>query len=135
MRIEQGYSVAVNFRVTNGAWSDNLKMAITRFIIDLTRLKKSQIRFIFSVFYHNRGWPIGFLVREVLEVTNNYAEAVEQLSQSELIAPCYFTICGTKQSSTLGTLLTRRRKSEDKRYMFQYKYNPIVEIIVFYLTD
>lgn len=73
---------------------------------------------LYSVFLSvfRRGWPIGFLVREVLESTSDYSIAVEQLAQSSLIAPCYFTICGVKQSQTFGTLLTRRQTSEEKRY-------------------
>lgn len=41
--------------------------------------------------------------------------AVEQLAQSSIIAPCYFTICGISKSQTIGTLLTRRQASEEKR--------------------
>jgi hypothetical protein len=61
------------------------------------------------------GWPIGFLVREILESTKDYHTAVEQLAQSSIIAPCYLTICGISQSHTIGTLLTRRQTSEENR--------------------
>ncbi len=54
-------------------------------------------------------------MREVLESTNNYDVAVEQLAQSSIIAPCYFTICGLSQSQTFGTLLTRRQTTEENR--------------------
>ena len=61
------------------------------------------------------GWPIGFLVREVLESTCHYDVAVEHLAQSSIIAPCYFTVCGTSESKTQGTLITRKQTSEEKR--------------------
>ena len=61
------------------------------------------------------GWPIGFLVREVLESTCQYDVAVEQLAQSSIIAPCYFTVCGTRESKTQGTLITRQQTSEENR--------------------
>ncbi|CAF0844433.1 unnamed protein product [Adineta steineri] len=92
MRTQDGYSVSVNFRHTGGSLGTNLKTALTA------------------------GWPIGFLVREVLESTHTYDIAVEQLAQSSIIAPCYFTICGTSQCRTFGTLLTRKQASEEKRW-------------------
>ncbi|CAF4883853.1 unnamed protein product, partial [Rotaria sp. Silwood1] len=60
-------------------------------------------------------WPIGFLVHEILESTSNYNIAVEQLAQSPIIAPCYFTICGTSQCKTIETLITRKQTSEENR--------------------
>ncbi|CAF3873076.1 unnamed protein product [Rotaria sordida] len=92
MRVQNGYSVSVNFRHTGGQLTTNLKTALAS------------------------GWPIGFLVREILESTHNYELAVEQLAQSSIIAPCYFTICGTSQSKTLGTLLTRKQTLEENRW-------------------
>ncbi|CAF1004560.1 unnamed protein product [Adineta ricciae] len=93
MRVHNGYSVSVNFRHTGGALTANLKTALAS------------------------GWPIGFLVREILESTNTYEMAVEQLAQSTIIAPCYFTVCGTRQSQTIGTLLTRKQNTEEKRWI------------------
>jgi hypothetical protein len=63
------------------------------------------------------GWPIGFLVREVLESTNDYTIAVEQLAQSLIIAPCYLTICGTSENHDPGTLITRKQNSEEQRFV------------------
>ncbi|CAF4345728.1 unnamed protein product [Rotaria sp. Silwood2] len=91
MRVKNGYSVSVNFRHTGGQLTTNLKTALAS------------------------GWPIGFLVREILESTDKYELAVEQLAQSSIIAPCYFTICGTSQNKTLGTLLTRKQSLEENR--------------------
>ena len=42
------------------------------------------------------AWPIGFLVREVLESVDNYDSAVSALALSKVIAPVYFTIAGTE---------------------------------------
>jgi hypothetical protein len=75
--------------------------------------EKSSLNLSLHIF--SSGWPIGFLVREILESTNSYDLAVEQLAQSSIIAPCYFTICGTSRNETAGTLLTRRQTSEENR--------------------
>jgi len=85
------FSVSVNFRVTDGGsmWS-NIKNALTS------------------------CWPVGFLVREIFESASSFNEAVGHLSNSNLIAPCYITICGLNSGE--GVLLTRDRKQETNRW-------------------
>eukprot|EP01111_Echinosteliopsis_oligospora_P006314 TRINITY_DN20397_c0_g1_i1.p1 TRINITY_DN20397_c0_g1~~TRINITY_DN20397_c0_g1_i1.p1 ORF type:complete len:459 (-),score=104.22 TRINITY_DN20397_c0_g1_i1:23-1399(-) len=97
-----GYSVSVNFRNTSSSYLQNLKQAIVR------------------------GWPIGFLVRACFEIKQTYEAAVEALANSHVIAPCYFTICGTHNSQTIGTLLTRRRTSEEQRLTVR-ENGPIIQ--------
>ncbi|CAF2530501.1 unnamed protein product [Rotaria sp. Silwood2] len=110
MRVKNGYSVSVNFRHTGGQLTTNLKTALAS------------------------GWPIGFLVREILESTDKYELAVEQLAQSSIIAPCYFTICGTSQNKTLGTLLTRKQSLEENRSSKLLSEYPICNDITIYGT-
>ncbi len=56
----------------------------------------------------------GFLLREVLETEASFSRAVGALALSELIAPVYFSICGTRPSE--GALLTREREAESQRW-------------------
>eukprot|EP01130_Rhizamoeba_saxonica_P017581 TRINITY_DN8559_c0_g1_i2.p1 TRINITY_DN8559_c0_g1~~TRINITY_DN8559_c0_g1_i2.p1 ORF type:complete len:256 (-),score=46.16 TRINITY_DN8559_c0_g1_i2:54-821(-) len=60
------------------------------------------------------SWPIGFLLREVFDTTNNYANAVSCLAQTSLIAPCYFTCCGINPGE--GDLITRNPNGEENRW-------------------
>jgi len=81
------YSVSVNFRVTDeGTFWNNIKNALSS------------------------CWPIGFLVREIFETESSFFKAKSFLSDSELIAPCYVTICGVNEGE--GALITRDRKKE-----------------------
>eukprot|EP00164_Ancoracysta_twista_P010946 GFYU01016682.1.p1 GENE.GFYU01016682.1~~GFYU01016682.1.p1 ORF type:complete len:469 (-),score=72.64 GFYU01016682.1:29-1411(-) len=80
-----GYSCSVNFRVADGTYWSNLKRAI------------------------GGSWPSGFLLREVLESTPDYAQASTYLRNSELIAPTYFTIAGMNVNE--GVILARDPKS------------------------
>merc|ERR1712137_235126 len=66
------YSCSVNFRVTGSNYLVNLRNAVTY------------------------CWPIGFLLRAVLEEDVDYATAVRSLAASELISPVYFTCCGVR---------------------------------------
>lgn len=88
-----GYSVSVNFRVTGDGYWQNVKKAITY------------------------SWPIGFLLREVFESESQYTHAVGALALSSVIAPVYFTICGTKPNE--GTLVTRNRDREEQRWTLE----------------
>ncbi len=54
-------------------------------------------------------WPIGYLVREVLTSQKCYSDAVIEFQNSELIAPTYITICGTKKHE--GAIITRDRSA------------------------
>ncbi len=65
------------------------------------------------------SWPVGFLVRETLATANSYSEAVEFLSNSSLIAPCYLTIAGSKPKE--GKLITRNTKGEENPWLFSEK--------------
>jgi len=74
------YSVSINYRATkSGTFWANIKNALTA------------------------SWPIGFLVREILESTRDYKTAYGALSFSELIAPCYITVAGTHGNAVLIT--------------------------------
>ena len=44
----------------------------------------------------NKARWMGFLTREVFEKANSFEEAKQSLSTSELIAPVYFILGGTK---------------------------------------
>jgi len=57
-----------------------------------------------------KAWPVGYLVREVLESTPNYSTAVSFLATSALMAPCYITVCGG--SAKDGVLITRDREKD-----------------------
>jgi len=84
------FSVSVNFRIVGDSYWENVKHLLTY------------------------SWPIGFLVREVLDDPNtDFDAAVRFLANSTVIAPVYFTICGIEEGQ--GTLITRRRESEDQR--------------------
>ncbi len=52
-------------------------------------------------------WPIGYLVREVLTSQKCYSDAVAEFQESELVAPTYITVCGTKKHE--GAIITRDR--------------------------
>lgn len=87
-RRDNSFSIAVNFRaIGSGSFFTNLRHA----------LKDS--------------WPIGFLVRAALTEASGYAAAVSWLRGSKLIAPTYFTVCGSEPGQ--GCLITREREKED----------------------
>lgn len=76
------YSIAVNFRSGDVTLLDNLKHA------------------------QADRWPIGYLVRDILSKQGlTYKEAVNILSNAELIAPTYFSIAGTNRLE--GVIITR----------------------------
>lgn len=53
------------------------------------------------------SWPISFLVREVLDRCDTYAQAVSSLKVSELMAPTYITVAGVNLGE--GIVITRGR--------------------------
>lgn len=59
--------------------------------------------------------PSGFLLRHLLESEPTYDGAVQALASTPLIAPCYFTVCGTLQGE--GALITRGPKEEFNRWL------------------
>jgi N-acylethanolamine-hydrolysing acid amidase len=83
-----GFSVSVNFRRTNtGEIWTNVKKAI------------------------KSSWPIGFLVRHVLQVAGDFNKAVEWFSDAQLIAPCYLTVGGVANNE--GIIITRSHNKTD----------------------
>ena len=84
------FSSSVNFRVTGDSYVENLKKAV------------------------GYCWPIGFLLRAVMEEDTSYSQAVGSLTLSNLISPVYFTCCGVKQNE--GCIITRNRSGEEQRY-------------------
>lgn len=59
--------------------------------------------------------PSGFLIRHLLESEPSYDAAVLSLASTPLIAPCYFTVCGTQPGQ--GTLITRGPKEDLNRWL------------------
>lgn len=85
------WSCSLNFRTTtNGTFWDNLKSTV------------------------NGGTPSGFLIRHLLESEPNFDAAVQALATTPLVAPCYFTVCGTSHGQ--GALISRSAKEELNRW-------------------
>ncbi|KAL9654092.1 hypothetical protein ABK040_011635 [Willaertia magna] len=80
------FSVSINFRRTeDGTFGKNVLKSITS------------------------GWPISFLVREVLQDCTSYEEACAVLQNSKLIAPVYITVAGCHEGQ--GKIITRNRET------------------------
>lgn len=60
----------------------------------------------------NGAWPVGFLMRHLLETETSYDKIKHYLEISPLISPCYLTIGGLE--SGVGVVLSRTRDSVDK---------------------
>ena len=54
---------------------------------------------------------IGIFVRETLERAATYAEAIDALNTTHLIAPAYYIIAGTEKGE--GAVVTRNRTTPD----------------------
>lgn len=80
----QLYSIAVNFRRTKE--------------MTLTQLLKNAYK------TSNMDWPVGYLVRNMIELEYSYGTTIDLLSLSKLISPCYLTLCSSDGS---GIVLTR----------------------------
>ncbi|KAL0481892.1 acid ceramidase [Acrasis kona] len=52
-------------------------------------------------------WPIGLLIRHVLDQNLTFHDTVQQLSNKYIMSPCYLTLTGA--SAFEGTLITRSR--------------------------
>lgn len=102
------FSVSVNFRIIGDSMWTNIKKAATS------------------------CWPIGFLLREVFETAPDFDTAVKWLSNSKLIAPCYFTVCGTQVGE--GCLLTRNRDDVEQKWELASK-GPIVQTNIDHWND
>ncbi|KNC52083.1 acid ceramidase subunit beta [Thecamonas trahens ATCC 50062] len=85
------FSASVNFRLTeDGSYWGNVKRLLAR------------------------SWPIGFLLREVCESTQAYADAADILATASLVAPVYFTLCGIAPGE--GCIITRGPSVEERRW-------------------
>eukprot|EP00010_Vexillifera_abyssalis_P001685 CAMPEP_0201553204 /NCGR_PEP_ID=MMETSP0173_2-20130828/19503_1 /ASSEMBLY_ACC=CAM_ASM_000268 /TAXON_ID=218659 /ORGANISM="Vexillifera sp., Strain DIVA3 564/2" /LENGTH=508 /DNA_ID=CAMNT_0047963831 /DNA_START=44 /DNA_END=1566 /DNA_ORIENTATION=+ len=87
---EQAFSISINFRSTGGSFFSNLKKGL------------------------GRGWPVSFLVRELLESETSYSRVVTFLANSKIMAPCYLTVCGVRKGE--GVVITRGREREYQRW-------------------
>ena len=87
-----GFSVSVNYRRTKAGGEDMVAGV-------LQNLKRGLAG----------HWPVSFLVREVMETETTFQRAVEALRMSELMAPVYHTIAGTRPGE--GVVLARDRES------------------------
>lgn len=58
------------------------------------------------------SWPVGFLIRHLLETEDNYDNIKMYLSNSALISPCYLTLGGVKAGE--GVIISRTRDNVDK---------------------
>jgi len=68
-------SISLNYRSTQGSLLENIQ-----------NLYKSY-------------WPAGYLIRHLMESDLTCQQVINSLSQSTLVAPCYFIICGTKKDN------------------------------------
>lgn len=59
------------------------------------------------------SWPIGYLVRRVLEREGGYDGCVHAMATTPLMAPCYVMICGLKRGE--GCQLTRSEQGDVRR--------------------
>lgn len=57
------------------------------------------------------SWPIGFLIRHVLETESSYEKIEQYLSQSKIVSPCYIILSGCKIGS--GRIIVRSREGVD----------------------
>lgn len=87
-----GFSISVNYRRTKSGDQNGVAGV-------LENLKRGIVG----------HWPVSFLVREVLETESSFQGAVDALRMSELMAPVYFTIAGTRPGE--GLVLSRDREA------------------------
>jgi len=57
------------------------------------------------------AWPVGLLLRKVLEDEDNFAAAVAAISSSPVIAPCFVTLCGSQPGE--GVVISRLEDKTD----------------------
>lgn len=84
------FSVALNYRSTGGSIVDNLK-----------NLVKS-------------NWPGGYLIRYVMESKLSCTDVIATLCKSTLVAPCYFTICGSDVDTCTVIIRDRNKYTLNK---------------------
>ncbi|VBB18342.1 hypothetical protein YASMINEVIRUS_805 [Yasminevirus sp. GU-2018] len=59
----------------------------------------------------NGAWPIGFLIRHLLETESSYSAIKKHLTNSRLISPCYITLSGNRKSRAV--IINRSREDSD----------------------
>ncbi|KAJ6230879.1 acid amidase [Anaeramoeba flamelloides] len=68
------------------------------------------------------SWPISFLVRDCLEDCKSYKELRGSLKLSKIMAPCYITVCGTKDAC----LITRTRNGVEPDSTWHYQKKGVI---------
>jgi len=81
-------SIALNYRRTNDRIIENFRQSVSG------------------------AWPIGFLIRHLLETETSYDRIESCLKNSRVISPCYVTISGPKLGQ--GSIISRTRSGTDK---------------------
>lgn len=76
--IPKKYSIAMNFRITQ----EPTILAIFQNAKNLVGM----------------NWPIGYLIRDICESADDYDTMMVRLCTSDLVTPCYLTICGADNS-------------------------------------
>ena len=72
------YSLAVNYRRSNGTLLGNVKRALSM------------------------KWPVGYLLRDILENGDRLKIVKHRIYRTQLIAPCYVTICPRKLDAVIA---------------------------------
>jgi len=108
---DTGYGVSINYRRTGTSLADVAK----NFMLGAVR-----------------SWPIGYLIRKVLTDTASYSVALEQLANSDLMAPVYIIISGSRASQ--GALLTRDRGGDVHR-KYLTPTDPVVQTNMDHFRD
>jgi hypothetical protein len=81
-------SIAVNYRRMNDGILENFRHSI------------------------NGSWPIGFLIRHILEKETKFNKISEIMEKAPLISPCYISLAGVSKGS--GLIISRTRNNSDK---------------------
>jgi hypothetical protein len=102
------FSASINFRATS---SGSFRLFRGFVIISFLRLSGSFWTNIKK--FVGYQWPIGYLTRSIFEDADDFQTASKWFENSILVAPCYFSICGTK--SREGILLTRGTNSSEQK--------------------
>ena len=90
----RAFSVSINYRSTEEASSSPIKAFLRNIIRCISGY-----------------WPIGYLVRDTLDGGSDYRKALTIFKKSELIAPTYITVCGTRKNQ--GVIIARNRSPHD----------------------
>ncbi len=96
-------SVSLNFRQSQGTLSDNIRRLVQSY------------------------YPAGYLIRDLMESDLNCQQIIDQLSTIQLVAPCYFIVCGRTQDECVD--IVRERDSYQQfmmtdNYLIQTNVDP-----------